>query len=204
MALTDVDICSRALVSLGEGTISSLTADGTDKSLACATLYENVKLMVLTMRDWRFSMNKVQLARLSDTPINEWVYGYQLPPDMIAGPHAVFRSTSTGEPPFNDFEIFGDKLFTDEEVIVIDYQRDVDENRMPPWFVALLVAALAGFMGKTVTDSDGLAKDFLQRAFGPPGDNMRGGLFAVAASIDAKHNPPKEIVDMSLVNARFS
>lgn len=204
MAITDIDICNRALVSLGEGVISSLTADGTDKSLACATLYEGIKHMVLSMRAWRFSMYKVQLARLVDTPANEWNYAYQLPPDMLAGPRAVFTSTNTGELPMTDFEIFGDKLFTDHTVIVIDYQADVNENKMPRWFVQLLAMALAGFMGKLVTDSASLAQDFLQRAFGTPSEQMRGGYFAICAQIDAAANPPNTITDNSIVIARFS
>ncbi len=204
MALTDVDICNRSLVSLGARTITSLTADGTDKSLAMATLYETIKLMVLGMHDWRFSMAKQQLARLTGTPTNEWLYAFQLPSGMIAGPRAVFDSDGTGMPPFTEFEIFGDKLFTDAEQIWIDFQEDVDENKMPPWFVALLVLALAGMSGKLVTDSDGLVQNFLQRAFGTPGDNMRGGYFSICVGINAKMNPPNTIQDNQLVDARFS
>lgn len=204
MALTDVDICNRSLVSLGARTISSLTADGTDKSLAIATLYEHVKLMVLCMHDWRFSMAKEQLARLVDTPIGEWEYAYQLPSGMVSGPRAVFNTSGQGAEPFTEFEIFGDKLFTDALEIYIDFQQDVDEARMPPWFVSLLVLALAGMSGKLVTDSDGLVTNFLQRAFGPPSDNMRGGYFSVCVGINGKTNPPNAIQDNSLVNARFS
>lgn len=204
MALTDVDICNRALVSLGSRTISSLEADGTDKSLACATLYEDTKFMVLSMHDWRFATYKQQLARLTDSPIGEWTYAYQMPSDLLAGPRAVFNTDEVGAPPFTEFEMFGDKLHTDAEEIWIDYRATVTENKMPAWFVSLLVLALAGRMGKLVTDSAPLAQDFLQRAFGPPSENMRGGFFAVCVQINAASNPPNIVEDNSLINARLS
>jgi hypothetical protein len=66
------------------------------------------------MYPWSFSFKKVQLARTINTPVNEWKYEYQLPSDRIGPPRAAFNSDQAGARPFTSWEIYGDKLLTNE------------------------------------------------------------------------------------------
>jgi hypothetical protein len=199
---SDLDICNNALTLLGSGTIASFTESA--KAGAVNNLYSTFKLSMLAAHSWRFATYKVQLAQLVAVPTNEWTYGYQLPPDMIAGPFAVFNSDGTGTDPITSFEIFGDKLFTDETEIYIDYRADVDEPKLPPWFVGLLEMGMAARLGAIITDSKKLAEEWNLRAFGSPSDNGRGGWFSTCVVLNASFNPPNVIEDRSLVDARFS
>ena len=206
MATTEVDLCNRALLLLGASTITSITgADISSRAVACSIIYPPLRDALLAMHPWRFATGKVQLARLSAAPVNEWKYAYQLPSDLIAGPYAVFNSDQGGAVPMTSgFEIFQDALYTNDTLIVIDYRFRPDENKFPSWFQWLLVLAMTGAIAPEVTDIAALAVEYNQRAFGSPGENFRGGYFAIAATQNAQSNPAIKIEDSTITNARFS
>lgn len=206
MAVSDVAVCSRALIRVGMPTITSLSgADTSDRAKTCITLYEPLKTGILAMHPWRFTMRKVQLAQTT-APTNEWRYAYQLPSENIAGPHAVFNSTAVGARPLisESFEIFGRKLYTDESVIVIDYQENVAEADWPPWFTSLVEYAMAAALAPVLTNREDLTTEYHARAWGTPSDNFRGGWFAVASSLNGQFNPSPVMDTGSLMNERFS
>jgi len=123
---------------------------------------------------------------------------------MIAGPFAVFNTASTGARAVQDWEIFEDKLYTDHLIIYIDYRFRVAESKMPEWFVELLVLAVAAAIAKPVTDETSTAQMMHEAAYGVPSDNGRGGMFAVASFTNSQLNPPPQIEDFTLIDARFS
>ena len=94
MAVGDsaLTICSDALLLLGAAPISSFN-QGTDEATVCDRLYPDVRDSTLQMYPWTFSFKKVQLARTTNTPVNEWKYEYQLPSDRIGPPRAALTST---------------------------------------------------------------------------------------------------------------
>lgn len=199
---SDVDICSDALLRLGEQGIASLSEDS-DRARTCASVYPSIRDAVLSMHPWRFSTGKIQLARLTSTPVNEWTYAFQLPSDMLAGPHAVFKSTDVGAVPFQAFEKFQDQIYSDEQIIVIDYRFRPTELKFPPWFTELLTLALAASIGMSVTDKPTLVKIYEEKAWGTAADNFRGGWYAIAIGQNASNNQNTIIQDDSLVSTRF-
>lgn len=205
MTVSDVAVCSRALIRVGLSTISSLSgADTSDRAQTCITLYEPLKTGILAMHPWRFTMRKVQLARTT-APVNEWRYAYQLPSENIAGPHAVFNSTSSGVRPLvsESFEIFGRTLYSDEAVIVIDYQENVAEADWPPWFTTLVEYAMAAALAPTLTNREDLTVEYHARAWGTPQETFRGGWFAVASGLNGMFNPASAFDTGGLDSARF-
>jgi hypothetical protein len=201
---TDIDICNVALIRLGNDIITGF--DDGDKGRACSIVYPSVKKMLLTMHPWRFATGKRQLSRLTASPTNEWLYAYQLPSDLIAGPWAVFNSTDTGINPFMDWEIFEDKLYSNSEIIVIDYRYDVTEGKFPGWFQPLVELALCAALAPQLTgDENGnTAKHYHELAFGTPSENMQGGYFSACKGINGRTNPNSRIVSDDIVDARFS
>ena len=78
MAVTKVDIASRALVMIGANPISSFT-DDTTEALVTNTIYEEVVESTLTRHNWRFATGQQQLSLLADAPTGRFEYAYQIP-----------------------------------------------------------------------------------------------------------------------------
>lgn len=148
-------------------------------------------------------MKKTQLSQLVASPTNEWTYGYQLPTDRIGDPFAVFASEGVGASPIKEFEIFGDKLFTNHALIIIDYPFKPAESAFPGYFTEFLVQALASALAIPVTDQTTTADYYRALAYGTPGENGNGGALSRARRANSAQQPPQRIEDFTLVNARF-
>jgi len=197
-----LSICSDALILLGAAPISSFN-EGTDEANTCDRLYPDVRDATLQMYPWSFSFKKVQLARTINTPVNEWTYEYTLPSDRIGPPRAVFNSTSVGARPMTRWEIYGDKILTDETTIVIDYQYSVSESVMPVYFIQLLKYQMAWHLAEPITDQVQKTDYWKTIALGSPGENNRGGYMRTAMNIDGQGNTPQMIEDYSLIAVRY-
>lgn len=193
-----VSICSDALILLGAKPISSFN-DGTDESNTADRLYPNVRDMTLSMYPWSFAYKKLKLARLITTPTNEWEYEYQLPGDRLGNPRAAFSSETVGARPFKEWEILGDKLLTNEKLVVIDYPYQTPEFAMPQYFVQLLKYMMAWHLAYPITEQEAKTQYWQAVALG----SGREGYFRQAASIDAQGQPPQVIEDFSLIEARY-
>lgn len=199
---TDVSICSDALINLGASPISSFT-EGTDSAQACDRLYPDLRDTLLSTYVWSWTLKKVQLARLSTNPINEWEYAYQLPGDQLTGALAVFENDSSSQRSVRyGWELYGDQLYTNMETVYIDYQATVSESKMPPYFVRLLKTALAAELAIVITDQASKADYFRALAYGSPGENGRGGRMREAMNIDARGQSTQIVEDYSLIQVR--
>lgn len=199
---TAVSICSDALILLGAKSISSFN-DGTDESNTCDRLYPDVRDMTLSMYRWSFAYKKAQLSRLITTPVNEWRYEFQMPGDRLGNPRAAFATTAIGARPFKEWEISGDKLYANEQTIVIDYPYQTPEFAMPQYFVQLLKYMMAWHLAMPITEQDSKAVYWQGVAIGGAAENGRGGYFRQAMNIDSQGNPPNVIEDYELVAVRF-
>ncbi len=203
-ALTSIRVANRALALLGEASIDSLT-EADDRARAINLLYDGTRAMLLSMEDWRFTMAKSQLPRITDSPSNVWKYAYLLPTIKLVAPHAVYNSTQVGAPPMRSgWEVFGDFIYTNEETIVVDYTFTPIESLWPAWFAELMAMSLAGKIAMEVTDQPELAKLWTETAFGTPDKNLRGGYFHVCAQINASHNTAQRLETNDILIARFS
>tara|TARA_R100001440_G_scaffold40492_1_gene60215 strand:+ start:231 stop:860 length:630 start_codon:yes stop_codon:yes gene_type:complete len=204
---TDVSICNKALVFLGASKITSFS-DASAAADACNILYKEVKASTLAMYSWTFSLGKATLARETTSPVSEWTYQFALPNDMLSGvPRAVRASTTAGSPIIKNWEIGqssvgGTVLFSDEETITIDYQKDVNEGALPTYFVTLLAYQLAWHLAETMTDQTTKLELWRSIALGTPGEGMRGGYFRQAVSIDSAGQTPGVISDYMLTEIR--
>lgn len=199
---TKLSICSDALIMLGASPLSSFS-EGTDAAQICDRLYDDLKDSLIASYPWSWSFKKVQLAQLSETPVNEWKYYYQLPGDRLSGVRAVFNSNASGMRPIQrGWEVLQDRLMTSEDQIWIDYQYSPTEALLPTYFVLLLKYAMAADIAETVTDQITKADYFERKAFGSPGENRRGGQMRVAMNIDGANKSVERIEDYSLIAVR--
>lgn len=201
MAITDVTICKRALLRLGHDGITSFE-DGSSAATLCQELYDDVRNMVLTAYAWHITKKKRRLSALSEGPLNEWTYAYQLPSDRITDPIAVYDSTGTNINETTDYEIIGDQIHTDHTVIIVEYQYLPDENVWPGYLRELMIKAMRAELAYPITDQANLADLAHRDCWGLPGERRQGGYFAVAKGIESRTAPSPVVNDYSLVEVR--
>jgi hypothetical protein len=199
---TDIRVCSDALLMIGQKAISSFN-EGTDASNICDRIYPGVKKSTLQSFPWSFTFKKVQLAQTTNTPVNEYKYEYQLPSDRLGTIRRAFNSTAVGARTFSQWTIQGDKLLTNEETVVIDYQYLPTESEMPSYFIQLLKYMMCWHLATPMTDQDAKTQYWQSVAVGSPGENNRGGYFRTAMVIDGQGNTTQAFEDFSLVAVRF-
>lgn len=202
MAATDVAICSRALMLLGAGAISSFE-DATDRAKIVKVAYPGLRDDLISKHPWRWRMRKKELTRDAVAPIGEWKYSYIIPGEAMAGaPHALFYGP-TGRLGQADYEIFERRVLTNHERVLIDIVVDGSEGTWPPYFQQLVVYALCAEIAFPITDQSGLAEYWYTRAFGTPSEEGRGGAYATATTIDAQGQGNIGFQSDAFTEARF-
>lgn len=144
-----VEIASNAFLLLGGNTISSFT-EGTE-GLIATSLYESTYRDLLSNFRWRFAVKKVQLARLVEVPLNEFDHQFQLPTDNLVVINTEDRV---------DYEIYGDKLYSNNIDVSIEYIFRVDETLLPAYFQKTLEFFLAAQFAIPLTDNSTRAQTY--------------------------------------------
>lgn len=150
---TAINIASNALVRLGANAINSFDEGGSSGTNA-EQLYEPTLHALLTESRWRFAVAKRTLARLVDVPLNEYSYAFQIPADNLM----VIRTYHN-----SDYEIYEDKIFSNQPTLDIDYIFRPSEGRFPAWFTLLFEFKLAAELCQSVTSNRKNAELFEQK-----------------------------------------
>ncbi len=111
--LSDVSICSSALIKLGNEPITSLDDDNKNARF-CKNRYSQILASVIEAHTWSFATQTVELAPLAGVaPVMDWTYAFQLPADLLK----MLR----GEDLFQDFEMYDGRLYADDNPLKIKY-----------------------------------------------------------------------------------
>lgn len=145
---TKIGLLSKALILCGETPLTSLS-DNRYGATVGSNLFEILYESELQSHPWRFSMKKAALSRLNVTPLNQYSYVHQIPADCLLVRHIY---------PTTNYEIFGDRIYSDETTVELDYQFKPEVSEIPAHFALLLTYALARDMVKPLTESDGAVK----------------------------------------------
>lgn len=188
---TDVSICNLALDTIGESNIETLEDEG-DVAAACSRIYPAVRDMLIVSHDWKFARRKKNLSVSGDeTPINEWARAFMLPPDMLAGPFAVFGDGSPS--PTFDYEIYGNYLYADYQTVIIDDKWAPPVENWPAHFRQLCAKAVAAELCIPLTDNTERASELRIEVYGHAQLDGNGGLYARAKRIDSQASPTRSI-----------
>lgn len=141
---SQISLLSKALILCGEKPLVSLSDDRYGATVG-SNLFELIYEAELASNRWRFACAKVALSRLVDVPLNEWSYAFQLPSAMLL-PIGVYPSTQ--------YEIYADRIYTNQTVVELDYMFKPDITACPAYFTLLMTYALAKDMIKPITESD--------------------------------------------------
>lgn len=186
MATTDVSICNAALVIVGAEEINSF-GDATTEAKLAQAVYTQTKEALLQAHPWRFSLRLYDLGgRLNETPEFKWDYLYQLPPNTL---RVIAMKDDT------DYEIFGDKLYTNETTAEIIYQIKVLESNMPAYFVRCLQYQLAKLFAISLQEDTAKMQLF---------EKLADKEITRARNIDSQQQPNSRLSDVnfSLINIR--
>jgi hypothetical protein len=187
MAQTDIGICNAAFVMVGsDGTLNSFSDNTVEANLA-SNVYQDTRDMLLQYHPWRFSLKQADLGgKLTAEPLFKWRNQFQLPADLL---RVISLKDNV------DYEIIGNKLYTDVEQCQILYQYKVPEQAMPSYFVRALHFHLARLF--SISLQEDVAKMTL---FDQAADKET----ARARSIDTQQQPNDSIVsrNYTLISVR--
>lgn len=181
---SDIDIASNALQMIGAKSISSFSDPGASASVASA-LYEPLLTALLTRTYWRFAIKKQTLNRLSQTPLNEWQYAFQLPTDNLKIQKAYQAS---------NYQIYQNYLYANVPEVEVDYVFRVPESLFPAYFEQVFTYKLASEFALAVTDDLNKNQIYEQKYLQALGE---------AYAADAMQSPQVAIQDNPFTDIRF-
>ncbi len=188
MALSDIGLCSRALVRLGAHPISSFS-DGTASSEIAGLLYAPVRDYLLSSYAWSFATGQVNLIKLEADPAADYSSAFQLPNDFLRAISAGVGTRGRGI----SYRIIGNQLHCNADSVLLTYIYQPEEESFPPYFDMAMIARLASEfclpLTENVSRSEILAKLAEQE-------------FARARQIDAQQDSPNRLESFSLIDAR--
>lgn len=187
-----VQICSNAMLMLGEKPINSLAEDPTqatsDRELAAANLYPQVRNAVLRAHPWNCATRRVALAPDSTAPAFSWSYQFLKPSDWL-------RTLQVGEDRCPEkFLDEGGRILLNSNVLRLVY---IWRNENPATWDAMLIdamsAAMAARMALTLTgDADKKTQ----------AEGVYAALMKQARTLDGQDEPPLDFHDSPFLTVR--
>jgi hypothetical protein len=136
MATSAVELCSNALLLLGQTTINSFD-DDSERATLMANLWPNARNAILRMHPWNCAIKRVALAPEVTAPAFDWTYSFVLPGDWL-------RTLDVGEDGDDcEFKMEGGKILADSNPL---YLRYIFRNENVATWDALLVQAATAYM----------------------------------------------------------
>lgn len=202
MGSSAIDICSQALDRLGIPPISSF--EDNRVAATCGRIYDDLMDSLFARYPWNFARKYAALSRTNVTPTAQWRFEFVLPPDLVLpGVYAIYRSSQPSEPPFKLYEIVANtRLLTDEPQLFIAYTIRPPENEWPAHFYQLAIYAVTAELAKPLTEDNELMDTWMRFTYGVPSDNGQGGYYKTAARLDSQQDPPAQLHEYTLIEAR--
>ncbi|MBP3397538.1 MAG: hypothetical protein J6K82_01265 [Alphaproteobacteria bacterium] len=171
--LTKIDLCSMALLKLGEKPIQSLTDDSVGAQLS-RTLFEPVSDEVLSIHPWRFATSDITLTRNTDGD-------FLIPSDVLRVLSANGR-------------IVGNRILSDCASTTISAIVRVAPDLYPAYYVSLLATRLAMEFCVPLLGDQTIFRTLVA---------LYETQLQTAKFIDSTTSVSNSINDFSLIDARF-
>jgi hypothetical protein len=189
MPLSNVELCSAALVKLGAEGITSFT-DGTTEAEVANTLYNIVRDGLLGAHPWSFATAHAELVQLPTAPLTDFEYAFDLPADFIKALSAGDECRGRGAV----YQVVGRELHTNYEEITFTYIKRANEADFPTYFVSALVNRLAAEFCLPLTENSSRSELLFKLA-----DTE----LKLAKLIDSQQDTPPRVEDFTLIEARL-
>jgi hypothetical protein len=193
MALTDVNVASRALVLIGADTISDFDpSPATTESTVAKNLYEGFVEAAISKYRWRFATGQIDLSRLAAKPEARWDSAYQMP---TSPPILVLHAVTVLSNPIK-YDRYESKIYcnaTSDDIVTADYTYRVDTVDWPPYFTEYVVYKLASVFASSIAQKATLAELLGQQA---------SIFLQEAKTVEAQQQTTRQVKSRRLIDAR--
>ena len=194
MAVTKIDIASRALIMIGSNPISSFT-DDTTEALVTNNIYEEIIESTLCRARWRFATEQQQLSLLANAPTGRYEYAYQIP----TSPQCLQIISITENDVNIQYARYGDKIFVDghgsQSKLNMDYIFRQDESEFPPYFRLAVEYKLASVFAGAIARDSAMVREF---------DNLAERQILIARNTESAETTTKKLATDRFINERRS
>lgn len=144
MASSKIDLINSALVLVGDTPLNSLTEDRRAAVVANA-IYGDIFEGELNKHRWGFAREVAELNQLAaPPPLDRFRYQYQLPADLLIEVRII--------PNEYGYKRYGNKVYSNQPKLQLDYIRKVTEAELPSYFVRLMTYALSRDFATSIRD----------------------------------------------------
>lgn len=193
-ALSEVDVCNRALGLLQQAPIMSIDDPISNAEVICAEWYNDARRGALASHNWNFAKGRRKLAKLSEAPTFEYAAKYLLPSDYIR--LVRFGTEYTDQV---DYTVEGDEILTNglvDQTLPIVYIKDFKiVSKMSPLFIKFFAVELAIVISPFFRPDVGTIGQLV---------SLRDRYYKKAASVDGQEDKPKLIHRSRMLSARRS
>lgn len=136
--MTPLQICNEALRRMKQNPITAIpgpTETGSKNAVSCRDQFPVSLAKITSGYQWRWARKLVTLER-SDSTVPMYLYYYTLPTDME---RVNVVLDEEGAPIVGGYEIVGDKIYTDEEALVLNYGAVMSSATDVPQHIASAV-----------------------------------------------------------------
>jgi hypothetical protein len=146
-ATSEVQICSNALLLLGQNPISSFDDEG-DSALLASNLWPTVRDAVLRSHPWNCAMKRVVLSPDLTPPAFDWSYAFTLPGDYL-------RVWSIGRDFDNPkFFVENGKILIDDAICNLRYIfQQIDITKYDSLLILAMTSGMAAVLAYPITKS---------------------------------------------------
>lgn len=185
MALTDIDIATAALVSIGGQPITSFTpSNPTRESKIAANTYFRYRKEELSGTPWNFATKTIELSQSAGSPVNtKFTYHYTTPSDVL-----WLQSITTIDGFAIGYDTDGTLILTNSSRVLGRYVADVPTDQFREFFVRLLVSRCAYEWAIPLTGRGTL----YDRKFSQYNIDLLDG-----KGLDAREKPPADFIQAS-------
>lgn len=138
---------------------------------------------------WSFAKTTRRLVARADAPDPaHWLTWFDLPPDRIGPPRAVYTDPDCRRP-LTDFDIADGRLLCNDAQAWLVFMRFVTWERWPGDVYELVQVAMMAEYALSIREDRPLHDRLYQKAFGTPQQNGMGGLLSSALENDSQGTP---------------
>ncbi len=188
MALSDIALCSRALLKIGASVINGFD-DATAEAAVAGALYGPIRDALLSAFPWSFATGQASLNQLTATPLADYAYAFQLPENLLRVLSAGAGARARGL----DYRIAERRLHCQAPEVVLLYIFRPAEADTPPFFDQALIARLAAEFCVPLTENTSRGEMLARLAE----QELRH-----AKLIDSQQDTPPRFEDFTLIEAR--
>lgn len=194
MALSETEICNRALGRVGQERILAMSDAGVG-GRACQLYFDGTRDEVLRSHRWNFATSRSTLSRLSETPLFGWDYQFALPVDFLR----ALEVNDTEDQAGCIWAVEGIKLMTNEETVNLVYiRREEDVSKWDALFCEAMTLKLAMKFATILRGTSSQVMDF-----GAEYDRLMAPLARRVDANEGRERKPLLPLRSLFVGARF-